>query len=349
MGIGRYRGRHLRPRPKGRAPLVVGAATAAWVVGPAARAATHVVSSGETLSSIANRYGVSIAAIARANKLDDPNLVVTGQRLRVPGTGGGSAPGATSSTHTVRAGETLSSIASRYGVSVRALARANRISNPNFIVSGTKLRVRGGASTSGSTVTSASGSHRVAAGETLASIADRYGTTVTSLARINNIANPNLIVAGSKLRVPGSAPAPSAAASSAVLPYVPRATIEDSIERQASAHGVDPSLVKATAWLESGWQQDVVSSAGAVGVMQVMPGTAKYINSSLGGHGLNFKEADDNIHLGVMYIDHLIEAMGSENRALAAYYTGPGNVGSRLSKTQRWYAHTVQKIRRRFR
>ena len=95
------------------------------------------------------------------------------------------------------------------------------------------------------------------------------------------------------------------------------------IHEQAVAHGVDPALAKAVAWQESGWQQGAVSSVGAVGIMQVMPDTAKYVNSSLGGHGLSVRTAEGNIHLGVMYLRHMLDTMPTERKALAAYYSGP--------------------------
>ena len=120
------------------------------------------------------------------------------------------------------------------------------------------------------------------------------------------------------------------------------------LERHAAAHGLDDSLVKAVAWQESGWQQDVVSSAGAIGVMQVMPDAADYVNESLGGGHLNVRKADDNVQLGVTYLDHVIEQMPSERHGLAAYYTGPGNVHSELSNVQSRYVRSVEALKQRF-
>jgi soluble lytic murein transglycosylase-like protein len=164
---------------------------------------------------------------------------------------------------------------------------------------------------------------------------------------MNKIANPNFIVAGQKLRVPGGSNDRHAPASS--LPSTSGAQVEPILENQAAGHGVSTSLVKAVAMQESGWQQDAISSTGAIGVMQVMPGTADYVNDSLGGGNLNVRKTDDNVHLGVMYLDHMLDTMGgNEKKALAAYYTGPGNVGSRLSSIQRAYVRSVQALKRRF-
>jgi LysM repeat protein len=241
-----------------------------------AQAGTYVVRSGETLSGIATRHQTSVTALARLNHLDDPNLIIAGQRLRI---GGG---GRAMRTHTVVAGDTLSGLAARFGTSIAALARANRLTNPNVIVIGTRLRIPGG---SGATA-------------------------------------------------PASTPAPMSIAAS--------------LDRQARAHGVDPALVKAVAWQESGWQQDVRSRAGAVGVMQVMPATARWVNGYLGGHDLDVRVADDNVHLGVMYLRHLLGTMGSVRRALAAYYSGPSAVGPRLNLLQRSYVNNVLALREQY-
>ncbi len=272
----RYRGKHLKPRPKKRGPVVVGTATAVWLAGPASHAhpRRHLVRPGETLSAIAARYGTSAGALAAANGLSDTDVVLSGQRLVVTK---GETAGA---VHVVRAGETLSSVAAAYGSDVRALARANAIRDPDFIL------------------------------------------------------------AGMRLRVPARAVAPAAAPA--------QSDLDESLEHHAVSHGVDPALVKAVAWQESGWRQNVRSEAGAIGVMQVMPATARYVNRALGGDRLRVRRAADNIHLGVMYLRHMLRSMGSERKALAAYYTGPRAVGRRLNRIQRAYVNSVTALKARF-
>lgn len=107
---------------------------------------THVVQRGETLSQIARRYGVSMAALAQANGISNPNFIYSGQRLTIPGASGGASSGgsAASGVHVVRAGENLSSIAARYGVSMAALAQANGIANLNHIYVGQRLTIGSG-------------------------------------------------------------------------------------------------------------------------------------------------------------------------------------------------------------
>lgn len=101
---------------------------------------------------------------------------------------------ATTSTYTVRSGDTLSGIASKLGTSYQTLASLNGISNPNLIYVGQVLQVTGSASTS-------SVYYTVRVGDNLSSIASRYSTSYQSIASLNGLANPNLIYAGQTLKI----------------------------------------------------------------------------------------------------------------------------------------------------
>ncbi len=111
----------------------------------------HVVQAGENLYRIALRYGLTYDAVAAANGITNPNAIYTGQRLVIPGSGSASTapspqPAASGSTYTVRAGDILSAIALRHGVSTWALAQLNGIRNPSLIYVGQVLRIPGGSS-----------------------------------------------------------------------------------------------------------------------------------------------------------------------------------------------------------
>ena len=112
------------------------------------------------------------------------------------GSAGNASSYASASTYTVKTGDTLSGIASRYGTTYQKLAAINGISNPNVISVGQRIVISGY-----SRVASVSSTYTVKAGDTLSSIASRYGTTYKKLAAINGISNPNVIYPGTNLKI----------------------------------------------------------------------------------------------------------------------------------------------------
>ena len=124
-----------------------------------------------------------------------------------------SASGDNGSTYTVRPGDTLSAIASRYGMTVNALVTLNGIQNANLIYPGQSLRVadsgQGSTVSQKATTTTMTGSYTVRSGDTLSGIASRYGTSVSALASLNGIRNPNWIYPGQVLKLSGGSPARS--------------------------------------------------------------------------------------------------------------------------------------------
>lgn len=98
---------------------------------------TYTVRAGDTLSSIASKFGTSYQALANLNGISNPNLIYAGQVLRVNG-----SASAGSVYYTVRAGDNLSAIASRYGTSYQSIASLNGLSNPNLIYAGQTLRIK---------------------------------------------------------------------------------------------------------------------------------------------------------------------------------------------------------------
>jgi murein DD-endopeptidase MepM/ murein hydrolase activator NlpD len=112
----------------------------------ACAAATYTLEPGDTLGEVAQRHGVSVDALARANHISDPDRVFAGQVLTIPGTSSaGAAPAGR--VHVVQPGDTLGAIARRFGVSVSSLASANGIRDPNRIVVGQRLTVGGAVAT----------------------------------------------------------------------------------------------------------------------------------------------------------------------------------------------------------
>lgn len=191
-----------------------------------ASAASYTVKSGDTLSGIASQYNTTVNQIVSLNQLSNPNLIYVGQVLKLKNSqaanssSSSSSAATTAGTYTVKAGDTLSAIASRYSTSSSTLASLNSLSNPNLIYVGQVLKVSSNASTSSSTSSSANSnvttaaSYTVKAGDTLSAIAAKYGTTYQTLASANSISNPNDIYVGQVIKVSATATAASSQAAS---------------------------------------------------------------------------------------------------------------------------------------
>jgi LysM repeat protein len=129
-----------------RAVLATGATAAIRPVGITPGTASYTVRPGDTLFSIARGSGVSVADLARLNQIQDTDLVLAGQTLRLkpadqagrPGDGRSSPAGR---RYPVAPGETLSEIALRLGVRQQALAAANGIADPDLVLAGSILTV----------------------------------------------------------------------------------------------------------------------------------------------------------------------------------------------------------------
>jgi len=180
---------------------------------------------------------------------------------------GAFAPGALAAeplTHTVTWGQTLSWIAWLYGVSVKDLVEANDLSNANYIYPGQKLVIPG-------RVQQQYTEHIVQAGESLLSIAARYGVGVWDIAMHNAIANINLVVIGQKLIIPGVAaeepgeePAePAEPTEPPTMPVVQEAIIIEAPTLNAAVS----SPVSVTGWgsgFENNLAVDILNEMGAV-------------------------------------------------------------------------------------
>ena len=174
----------------------------------------HTVKPGETLYGIARLYGTTVLALQTANGISNPNIILAGQRLVIPGCAPGPGPGpqpvpppGQCTTHVVRPGETLSGIAMMAGDCVSGLAYRNGIVNPDLIYVGQRLTVCPGCSVGPGPwpypkPPACRATHVVKPSETLIRIALIHGTSVTAIQAANNIANPNLIYVGQQLCIP---------------------------------------------------------------------------------------------------------------------------------------------------
>ncbi|MCY3977697.1 MAG: LysM domain-containing protein, partial [Chloroflexi bacterium] len=204
----------------------------------------HVVQRGENLFNIAQQYGRSVEEVARANGLAPPLGLHGGNQSIIPAPGGRAqapAPAAPAApqqpagepTHIVQRGESLAIIAAQYGTTYIVLAEMNGIANPDALNVGQVLRVPMRASAPAPTDTGAqapapqptTGTYTVQRGDSLAIIAARFNVNYLELARLNGIADPNILHVGQVLQVPGApppaAPAPAEAGPAPAGPPPP--------------------------------------------------------------------------------------------------------------------------------
>jgi len=168
----------------------------------AATAATITVQSGETLSEIADRYGVSTRQLMRLNGLRYSDHIEAGRRLEVPGPRVSAGPG----RHRVQPGDTLGDIAARYRVSSRDLMLVNGLRNANHVEVGQTLKLPSNAVIAQAKpkpapiqVTPGASEHTVGRGQTLTQIARAYQLPVATLIDINAISDPNKVTVGTRL------------------------------------------------------------------------------------------------------------------------------------------------------
>jgi soluble lytic murein transglycosylase-like protein len=202
----------------------------------------------------------------------------------------------------------------------------------------------------------------VRSGDTLIGLAERFHTTPKALAARNRLRSTMLLI-GQRLSygVTVRAAAPHADVSSTVLRSAARhrqalstrampsrAAVKQMIRSAARRHGVPTSLALALAWQESGFQQRVVSPADAIGVMQVLPSTARSLGR-MHGRTFDLLKASENIEAGVVLLSDLLAATGSAPKAMAGYYQGLGSVNriGLLEETKR-YIRNIQVLQRSF-
>lgn len=157
----------------------------------------YTVQWGDTLSQIALDYGTTVQSLVDLNNIANPNLIYVGQRLIIRTN---QTSDQETIVYTVVSGDTLSQIALDYGTTVSSIVALNNIPNPNLIYPGQQFIIK----TSGEYNDSHDCGHvlyLIKWGDTLTSIANKFGVTIQSIVEENNIANPNLIYAGSLLRI----------------------------------------------------------------------------------------------------------------------------------------------------
>lgn len=230
-------------------------------------------------------------------------------------------------TVVVKAGDTLTSLAKRHGVEIVTLVEVNDLADPNRIYVGQHLRIPTAppAVDVAAAPAAAARTHVVASGEHVTGIARRYQVTIAAIVDANRLADASRIFAGQRLAIPG----PAAPAAGLAMPAEMAALVgkRDAVRRviieEAERFDVPGPLALAVAWQESGWRQGVVSHAGAVGVMQLMPATAVWVGDAMLGTPVAINDTRHNVRAGVRLLAHYLDRYdGNRDRVLAAYYQG---------------------------
>jgi soluble lytic murein transglycosylase-like protein len=197
-------------------------------------------------------------------------------------------------------------------------------------------------------------------GDSLWAISQANGLTVQQLAAANHMQLSDILLIGRHLIIPSKQPQPAPAPSArsdrpasrattisasafcgsftspggpwGVLPQLlrqspARLALQPLFVRWANHYNLSVPLLEAIAWQESGWQQGVVSPAGAVGAGQIMPETASFISTSIIGMPMNIHSVSDNIRMSAAFLAYLAGVEGNNRCAtIAAYYEGPDNL-----------------------
>jgi LysM repeat protein len=212
------------PAPVSSAPTTE-ITSAIPTVAKTAKAKTYKVKSGDTVTAIAKRFGLSVGQIAKLNNLGPRSLIRVGQVIKLSGN---TAPQSAVESYRVKPGDTLSAIASRHGLSVSELTAINRINSSTIIYPGQVLRVAK-LIASPQPAAGAQDSYQVQAGDSLESIARKFGLSLSSIREFNGLSRSSIIYVGQMLNLkPVSPPAPKPAPI-IPNPAPPASTLSDEI------------------------------------------------------------------------------------------------------------------------
>lgn len=326
------------------APLV-GPADAAipWHGHPHRELISYTVRPGDTLTGLAVRYHAWTAELASVNHLSTRSPLRIGQHLRIPIVVRAHKLSA-KQLRAARIAHAVAAVKARYSFkqATRWRGHSDRILVP----------------------------HRVKRGESVYSIAVRYHAWTRELVAVNHLSHLRV---GKRIRIPvvvsamrraeaaeikKAVKAASATPRKAAVSHratartmvaegwrdwtMSRAQIRRLITKLARSHGVSPALALAIGWQESGWHQPLISKSGAIGVMQLLPGTTAWM-SLYAGRSLNARNTYDNVLAGVLFLKYLGRLAGPLHRSqvIAAYYQGMSAIG----RKPQWFDDTKAYVR----
>ena len=279
----------------------------------------YVIQPGDWLATIAKRFSLTADELSKANQIANPNLIFAGQTILVPSQkssqpnseppqselpaagSDGPAPTGDDFAPPVTADSKLTvPVIPQPGIelsSVPATGSDSPVPPPDSARSTAATR-----STAGRVVELR---HKVKPGDTLANLAAAYG-----------LPDHQPLLAAN----PGLAPEALATGSFVTIAGV---TIEDRLEHWGRHYGIPIEFFKAVTWWESGWNNTLVSWAGAIGIGQLIPATVDFVSNVLIGVKLDSNNPDDNIRMSARFLRYLLDETGNDRAlTLGAYYQG---------------------------
>ncbi|KRF17423.1 hypothetical protein ASG90_09090 [Nocardioides sp. Soil797] len=206
--------------------------------------------------------------------------------------------------------------------------------------------------------------HTVRPGETATELAVRFHAWTTELISLNHLGSSAALTVGDRIRIPvvRSAVSKKPSAKKSDHRSGHKGPVRDTTRQQADPsrervrriivstarrHGVNPHLALAVSWQESGWQMHHVSSANAIGAMQVLPATGTWM-SLYADRSLKLRNVHDNVLAGVLLLDLLGDQTSARRHQVGAYYQGLGAVREHgLFDETHAYVRNVMAIKRR--
>jgi soluble lytic murein transglycosylase-like protein len=311
-------------------PISILAAAVALLAAPSANAhVVHTVSPGDSLWSISATANMTTRTVALFNGLTENSHVVIGTPIKIPTVAEGTA--ALRAAGITPAG---TAAATTSGVTVAPPTPSGAAPRPL-------------------------GAYVVRRGDTLSGLAAQTGVPTAQMAYMNGLSPTAHLLTGTVIKLPTGSrapvhandPAPATRVVPAASPVpTPGRLSAEQVKALAAQHGAPASLAAAIAWQESGFNNAMVSSANARGIMQVMPGTWDWVNKNLATTPLNPQSASDNVRAGSLYLAQLMRQTGGDKRlAAAGYYQGLSSVRARgMFDDTKQYVDNVMALSARF-
>lgn len=191
-------------------------------------------------------------------------------------------------------------------------------------------------------------SYVVEPGDTVSGLAVRFHAWTAEIVSHNHLDRFGALQVGQRIEIPVVGRAGSGSPTTMWQhPDRDREKVRRVIAGAARNHGVDPQLALAVSWQESGWQMGVVSHADAVGAMQVLPSTGRWMEH-YAGRPLDLEKLGDNATAGVLLLKVLSRDTARRAHKIGAYYQGLGAVRRHgLYDETRAYVANVEAIKRR--